>query len=439
MNKFIAITVTACFFFLVLPTAFSISSQEALDFVSKQNKFLYDNESVELFPNVKISHKADRFFVVSVLSGESLVGLIPVSDDSPTVIPKSIVERRQLIKTAYVMRFFQQLKENSSQQGSWLFDAVNVEFFSDLSEELKKEKNQLTTVGMELSAYPSLQQDIENLKEQLDAMEPAAASTSALIGSAVSFETDFVAGPDTNRLNKFQLKFRDVFDSIAGLDSLRADYLADLDQLMQGIALTDLPIETKQSLNNAATVPAELQQFRLKADNATALNERFEQIFLNAQTSLDNMLEGLTARENRNNAFQNLYGPDDELLQKTGQQSLEQLVQFILLDEYVFRWKAQGGVGDMRTNWSKAETFYNNGSFAEAEEYAEKAKRDALRVYEAGLEEGNGLNTDLLFTGIVLLIAALIALVAVKNRKKLLSLVSSKVEEEERQIYDFEK
>ncbi|MBN2067913.1 MAG: hypothetical protein JW744_05585, partial [Candidatus Diapherotrites archaeon] len=428
----------ACFL-LLLPAGLSISSQEALDFVSKQNSLLYSNETIELFPNVKIRHSSKDYFVVAVLSNESLSGFIPVLDKSPAEIPESLSARRDLVKTAYSLRHFQLLKESAAQQGQWIFDAKNVKFFSDLSNDLKNERVDLTTVETELSGYASLQLEIAGLRAQLEEMYPAASSASSSISGAISFESDYLSGPDTNKLSRLQSTFNQCFDEIQGLDSMRSDYVSELDKVMQAIALSGLPIETKQGLNNLLSVPTTLQQLSLKADTAIVLDEEFNKIFANAQSGLGNFVDGLSARESRNSAFQSLYGSDDGLLAKTGQQSLSNLVEFILLPEYVYKWNKQGSVESMQLNWLKAETFYNSGSFEEAENYAGKARDDAIRVYEAGLFPGNGTDTDLLFAGAIILIIALIILFAVKNRQKLMSLVSGGEEEEGKQLYDFEK
>jgi len=449
MNKYIEFTVIACVFLLLFGAGFAASSQEAIDFVSKQNNFLSENETAGIFPDVKIRSSGHYFFTVTVLSADSsLAGFIPVADATPMQLPDSLVARRELIKTAYVLRFEQQLKQSSSQQGSWIFDAGNQKFFSELADELKNEKVDLTTIKTELQKYPALQQysalqqNMDDLIEQLDAMRPLASDISEAIAAAVEFETNFISAPDTNRVSALQSKFNDAFDLIAELDALRSIYLADLDKAKQAIALTDLTIETKRSLNSLADIPEKLstQQFGFKADNATALGEKFNQIFSNATRNLDNFTTGLATREKRNSAFQVLYGQSDDLMKKTGQQSLQQLVNFILREDYALRWTKQGSVTEMQGNWAKAETFYGNGSFELAEQYAGKAKEDAIRVYDGGVEDNGVFDTDLLFTGIILLIIALIVLFILKNRKKLLKLVAAKQEQEqEMQIYDFEK
>jgi hypothetical protein len=440
MNKYIEFTVIAGVFLLLLGAAFAASSQEAIDFVSKQNNFLTENEIAGIYPVVKISFQTKSFFVVTVLSSDnSLAGFIPVADATPMQLPDSLVARKELIKTAYVLRSEQKLKENRL-----IFDIDNQKFFLELADELQNETVDLTTIKTELVQYPLIQQDLDKLKEQLDAMRLIASETSNAIAVAIGFETEFTAKPDTARLSALQSKFKDSFDLIAESDALRSIYLADLDKAKQKIALTDLPIDTKRSLNSLADVPEKLgtPKFEPQVTFATDLNKQFNQIFSKADTPsfITGLTDDLATREKRNSAFQVLYGQSDDLMKKTGQQTLSNLVDFILQEDYVFKWIKQGSVTEMQSNWAKAETFYSNGSFEDAERYAGTAKEDAIRVYEGGMEDDGGFDTDLIFTGIILLIIALIVLFILKNRKKLFKLVAAKQEQEqELQIYDFEK
>ncbi len=460
MNKYIEFTVIAGVFLLLLGAAFAASSQEAIDFVSKQNNFLTENETAGVYPDVKIRNSGKYFFVVTVLSTDSsLAGFIPVSDAEPMQLPESLVARRELIKTAYVLRYYLQLEKSvgdSTQKSYWLFNADTAKYFSDLAQDLKNERIDLVTVKSNLEGFPELQNKTDALKNQLDEMFPLAEDISAAVLDATYSKENFVANPDTNKLKDFERKFQTVFDLIESIDSKRSIYLegekksssdtcsniVSLDCLRQGIGETTLSIETIRSLNTLANISQNFQNFSSIASLSTRLKERINQIFskVDSPSFITGLTDDLTTREKRNSAFQVLYGQSDELMKKTGQQTLSNLVDFILQDDYVFKWIKQGSVTEMQSNWAKAETFYGNGSFDDAERYAGTAKEDALRVYEGGLEEDGQFDTDLLFTGIILLIIVLIVLFIIKNRKKLFKLIAAKQEQEQEvQIYDFEK
>ena len=416
--------------------AFAISAQDALNFATKQNNFLYSNESVEIFPNVRIENKNKDYWVITVLNGNTLTGFIPVYDKTSS-LPDSEIAKRELIKTAYVLRNEKQLAENSSRQGLWLFDASNVKFFSDLSQDLKNEKIDLTTIKTSLVDFPLLQDEVDDLVDQLDEMWPLADDLSRSLLETSSFESDFFVNPDTNALKDLEDHFEDSFKLMAELEAERSKYLADLDSLRQAIALTDLPLETKQGLNSLANVPTSLQQFGSKTILAVDLEEKLKAIFNGAAANVDSLVLDLSTRVRRNNAMQALYGTDNELLEKTGQASLEQLMTLLLNEDYFFIWNNQGDLANAKEDWDKAKGFYEAGSFEQSENNAASSKNYALKVYSAGTKEPEQpFDTDLLFTGVVLLIIAVIIIYALKNREKISGLVSGEKEESELNDWD---
>ena len=375
--------------------AFAISAQDAINFATKQNNFLYSSESVEIFPNVRIENKNRDYWVITVLNGSTLTGFIPVYDKTPS-LPDSEIARRELIKTAYVLRNEKQLAESSARQGLWLFDASNVKFFSDLSQDLKNERVDLTTIKTSLGGFSSLQGEVDDLTEQLNEMWPLAGEISQLLLETSSFESDFAANPDTNELKGLESKFDDSFELMAGLEAERSKYLADLDSLRQAIALTNLPLETKQGLNSLANVPTSLQQFGSKMTLAVDLEEKLEAIFNGAAANVDSLSLDLLTRERRNSAMHALYGTDNELLEKTGQASLEQLITLLLNEDYFFMWNNQEDLGNAKEDWDKAKGFYEAGSFEQAENNAASSKKYALDAVKAlehvyKINPGNGM------------------------------------------------
>ena len=428
------------FFLLFSSCVAALSSQEALNFATNQNNLLYPGEGVEVFPNVRIKDSGKHYWVITVLNQDTLAGFIPVLDDKNPILPVSQVARRELLKTNYVLRYQRKLNESSAQQGLWIFDAQNIKFFSDLSQDLKNEKVDLTTVKTSLGDFPNLQNDVDGLSDMLDGMRPLAGKISDSLLDAVSFENDFVANPDTNKLKKFEGMFQDSFDLIKDFEQERLTYLADLDGLRQAIALTNLPIETKQGLNNLANVPNSMQQFGSKVTLTIDLEESLIEIFDNASANVDTLDSGLLTREKRNKAYQKLFGRDSEILEETGQNSLSQLMDVLLSDDYYFSWKNQNDLQRAKEDWEKANAFYNSGSFTQAEQFAAKAKNPAISTYALGLEEEKpAFDSDLLFGGVVLLIVAVIIIYALKNKEKLLELVSGTKEEEEVELNDWEK
>jgi len=439
MNNRAQVLLFVAFFLLSGALGFAMSGQDAVNFAKQQNNFFYENESAEISPSVKISCKGADYWVIAVLSSGSLKSFIPVKDATPPALADTSLARRELVKTAYVLRMEGELREMSSRQGLWLFDATNVKFFSDLSSDLKNERVDLTTIKASLEGHPELQSDTDGLKGRLEEMHPLASEISQSLLDAVNFESSYISEPDTNRLNAFMNKFDDAFGLIDGLEVKRMAYLADLEKLKQAIALADFPIETKQSLNRLANVPLGFQQFGSKVLIATDLGEKLDKVFSDASKNVDSMLEDLGTREKRNAAYALLYGDSEDIISRTSERNLSQLLGVILAEENIYLWKEQGKVSSAKDSWTKAVTFYNSGSFQFVQQFAEKAKKDAMAVYSGGMEDENpGVNTDLLFTGAVFIIIAVIILYALRNRKKLVALFDrGSAGGEELHVYDW--
>ena len=217
-------------------------------------------------------------------------------------------------------------------------------------------------------------------------------------------------------------------------DSARASYLGDVDALKQGIAKASFGIETKRSLNALANAPQKMNEASSRISYAASLQEKAGEVYSTVLSQADNFVQGLATREKKASAWLAIYGFDSEIIGETrleGIDSLQGLAELVLGEKYVYQWKDQAGIQLLQENWSKAKAYYGNGSFDSAKKFAEESKKYALRVYSAGLaEQEQAVNTDLLITGAVLLIIALIALYALRNRKKLASLVSMQSQEE---------
>ncbi len=432
---------------LILLSSFShaASSAEAVNFVEKTNHFLYEGETAEIYPVVTISHSRDSYWVVSVLSGESISGFVPVKDAKDVKqlgLPKGVLARKQLIKTAHYMRLYDKLKNDFSRQGIWVLKNTDVEFFNALSNELKQERIDLTTIESELEGYAALQIRANDLREQLDTLYPLASEIADKMNEFKETEAEFFSQPDTNSMKDFIAALDDVFSLIKTFDSKRADYLADLDELKQGIAQTELSVESKRSLNALANIPLKMIEVSSRTTNALNLQEKTDEAYSTVLNQSNNFVQSLAVREKRSVAWMAIYGFDDEIVEATrlqGIDSVNSLVGLILSDDYIYQWKEQNTVAKLQESWSKTSAYYNNGSFDSAEKFAEESKKHALEIYEAGLVELEPpVNTDLLITGVVLLIVALFILYAFKNREKLSSLVSREGEEEV-PIHEWEK
>ncbi len=425
----------------------AVGSAEAINFVEKTTHLISGDELAEIFPVVRISHNRQDYWVVSIVSNESIAGFAPVLDASKIKLAEGKLARSRLIKTAHYMRLYSSLRDDFSKQGTWVFNNLDVEFFNSLSNELKNERFDLTTIKSELGGYSSLQAMSEDLKGQLSVMYPFVAGIADEMNEFKAAEAKFFSDPDTNSLNDFVDSLDTVFASMKSFEAKRSDYLGDLDELKQGIAQTDLSIESKRSLNALANVQQKMMEVSSRLNNAVNLQEKTDEAFTNVLNQNSELLQGLEVREKRSIAWLEIYGFDEEILEETSKKnlnnvdSLSELVEIVLSEQYLYQWKEQKEVLLLQESWSKAIAYYENGSFDSAESFAKASKKHAVKILKADLAEQEPMvNTDLLVTGAVLLIIAIIIIYALKNRDKLSSLVSApEQEEEEVSLYEWEK
>jgi hypothetical protein len=428
---------------VLLGGCFAVSGAEAVNFVEKTNHFLFEGEYAEIYPVVRISHNGQKYWVVSVLSGGSITGFIPVEDSKEMRLPEGKLARKRLVKTAHYLRLYDKLKGDFSRQGAWVLKNTDIDFFNALANELKSERVDLTTIGSELGGYSSLQIMVAGLREQLDSLRSLAEETAAKMGEFKGLESDFFSKPDTNSLDDFVGALDAVFRSVESFDSARAAYLADLDELKQGIAQTELGVESKRSLNALASVPLKMIEASSRITNALNLQEKTDEAYSTAMNQSDDFVQNLAVREKRSTAWLAIYGFDNDIIEAVklqGVNSLQSLVELILDESYLYQWREQNTVSMLQESWSKTTAYFDNGSFDSAKQFAEKSKKQALKIFKGGFAEPEKpINTDLLISGVVLLIVVLFILYAVRNREKLSSLIIQPESEEEVPIHEWEK
>jgi len=449
-KKFLII---AALLLVLCSQAFAISAQEAIDFATKQNNFVYSGENPEDFKAIRITDSGKGYWVIIIPSGNSIKGIIPVLDSQSPILPNSLIARGNLIETAYFLWNYASLKTDVAEQAKqvglnlWLFDAASVSDFLQLSADLKNEKTDLTTVKSELKDFPELQQDVDSLILMLDEMRALADALSDSLLETASLQTRFENEPDTNSLEEFEKIVDGGFNMVDELETLlihdpdekQQSYFEKLEELRQDIAKTDLQLETKQGLNALANVPNSVQKFNSKTNFFVSLEDRLDQIFINTHSSkIDALSADLATREKRNTAYLVLYARDEEIYEKTGQPSLNALFSVLLSNDYYYDWSDQAELAEAKADWEKAVSYYETGAFQPAGQYAAKAKTSGIKVYEAGLKEDeSGINNELIINGIIVLVVAFIAIYAIKNRGKILGAISQK--EEENQFNDWEK
>ncbi len=421
------IIILAFFAFLLPVASAAVSSQEAVNLVS--STLLFENESTEILPSVLIGYLNQKYWVVSVVSGESLNSLVPVSSKDPADVAKTPSERRELVRTAFIIRNYSQLKESLAKQGKWVFSSTDSRFLQQLAADLGDERFDLETARTELSQYPDIQGSIDLLQEGLSRLKQQAELLSKETDGLIEFESAFMRTPDTNSVNSFKAEFDAITGAHEETERLMNAYVSGLDKVKQEVAQTKLDIDTKRSLSNLLSSPQRLQGFSSMISNAALFEEKLQEIFDNALARRDTLTANLGTRIEKNKAFQALYGTSQGLIEKTNgdYSTLEEAVNSIFAGEFEPLWKEQNELAKLKEGWKKAQAYYNAGNYGLAVQLSASAKNSAIKIYRAGFKEPEkqtGINTGLLINGIIVLVVLLILLFALRNRKKLYSLVS---------------
>lgn len=413
-----------------------VSGQEAIDFVSLKNNFLFDGETPEILPNAQIEYARQKYWVVSIVSGNSLNALIPVTAGTTAEIARTASEKRELTRAAFVLRSYTLLKDSLAKQDQWVFSTVNSRFLQQLAGELNDERFDLATARSELKQYPEIQGGMDLVQEKLDSLKTSIEVASKKTSVIVELESTYFNQPDINSLGNLKQEFDDATKSFGNMRGLLNGYLSELDKVKQAVAQTTLSIDTKRSLANLLAAPLRLQRLPSMIASAALFEEKLQEIFDSALARMYTLLANLDTRIERNTAFQLLFGSNQELIGKTkGEYStLKGIVEGIFSPQLESLWKEQSELAKLREDWKKAQAYYNSGDYSLAAQFAKSSANSAIRVYRAGFREQQpeqGSNTALLINGIIFLVLLLIILYAFRNRKKLLSLVSEPLGEKE--------
>ncbi len=411
-----------------------VSSQEALNFAS-QKGFLIGSETAEILPNAQITHSKEPYWVVAVMYGESLNVLIPIKAKDKAEVPADEASRRALIKTGFVLRSYASFKDSLVKQDKWLFTSANVSFLNQLAVDLGNEHFDLETVKSELNKHPDLQgslaiqDDIIDVQNNLDKLKVGIQAAGKAIDSAREWEAPYLNKPDTNSIDNLEKNFDSATQKIALLQAQKNDYLTALEKVRQEIAQTDLPIDTKKSLQNLLDYPASLQRIAGIITYGTSFEESLQGIFDNVRVKREDLLKSLASRIERNNAYQILFGESQLLIERTNGRysTLQEAADSILDPEVELLWKEENELQLLRESWKSAQSYYNSQQYSLAIQAGGKAMNSAVRVFKGGFKSQNpppGPDTNLLITGIIVLVVIIIIIYALRNRGKLMSLVS---------------
>ncbi len=419
----------------LLPSAFAvISSQRALDFVTKENYFLYENESGQVFPTVKIKSFGQYYWLVAVSSGEAPVTYIPVLDKKEISVPDSTATQRALFKTADVMWFISKFKERLSSQDQWFFSTTNASFFSNLALVIQNEPFELESIKTDLKDAKA-NAEISSMNSLLVSMSLKASALSAQINDTIAAEQSFFNDPDSNQLNYLKNSFDDGFSLAKDLDEEIIQYNASVVRLKDIVSKSSIDSSKKNQLLSFANPPQQLLQVSSKVVVADSVKQAIDSAFNSSITRSKDLVDNLALRTKRNKAALDLKSSDEDFKQKTDGKlaSLEQAAATILSSDYFSLWKNQEKLQEFSENYSQAKSLFEKGDYDLSMNYSVKAKGNAVIVLRDGFLDNTPPGIDwslwIYFAIIIVIIFAIIYFL--RNREKFSALIQQQGGEEE--------
>lgn len=398
---------------LISSLVFSLSPNEAVDYVGKTNNFLLNSERGAIIsPQVQISYDGDDYWVVAGITSQENVGVyIPINNNLE--IADGAIEIRELIATEIVLDNSSELK-NSYPASDWPFSHPVKTKFYDFENSLNNLSPSIANVINDLdsiSGAEDLEASAREVKDRIDDLSNKSNELASLIEEVIVFESNFFSEPDTNERGDYEDYFEDYFTSVDEYKESYNELKSENDLLRQGIGSFQGEMQNSQK---------EFYLSVLKLPNETTLLSSFfsltettktfvEQIF-NRSKNIENFVLNLETRKNRNNAYKAIYGFDEKINNENSNfSSLQTAANAILDEENVDFWADQDAVDSLRINYNQAIEKYENGIYDKAISFASSAKKDAIVVLDKEFIEGEDASNDLILYAIIALIIILIA------------------------------
>ena len=413
----------------------SISANNAVSFVTQENHFLFEDEDYQL-PVVEITHEGKKYWVIPILSGNTLVTFFPVKSEAKELsLSKPL--NRQLFKTADTLRSLSVEKERISknQQVDWLFASNYVLIFEELSRGLEYEIFEMNIIESTLN-NADVSSQVNRMNSSLSAMSLKSGGLTQSITEAIAAEAAFASAPDALSAAKLKDEFDDAFEELFSLNADALSYRDEIQKLKQLISVSDADAATKDYLVSLADPPAEFNNIGRYVTNALSLQQAINGMYANVDSRADSLLAEFESRVERDKAFRLLYSENTSISRRTEGEfsSLQQIVNFILDENNRPYWKNKELISAMESKWSQAVRNFNERNYALAETFAEKAADDAVAIFNQGFIEAAQpplLPQELIFQLVIALLALLAILYLYNNRGKIIKFVKQGSEEEE--------
>jgi hypothetical protein len=383
--------VLALVFVLILAfSASALSPEEALNFVTKTNNFLLENEKAIIpAPQTTISYSGEEYWVVAGISGGTNV-YIPINN-SELEVADGEIEIRELIETAIVVEKVNSLK-NTYPVSDWPFSRTNESNFDSLESKLNNKIPSYSIIETNLDEVDGTEELIKQageIKQDILSLAEKSKEIAELIGEGINFEKDYFVDPDTNETDEYNDFFEEYFELIS---KYKKDYSAlnsEVSSLRNNIGSFpgDLSASEKEYYNAQAKLPSEMALLNSVFSRADETQTFIEEIF-NSSNNVENFVLTLKTRKERNEAWKRIYGFDEEINKlNPGMNSLADAAETILKEENVDYWVKQENVKALKINWGQAQEKYSKAVYQSATGFAKEAKDNATIILEAGLAD----------------------------------------------------
>ena len=424
-----ALAFALLFALLLIPAAYAISS---LDAQTTAERYLIGKESTEIKPIKTIDYGKDSYWVVAILSApDSISVFIPVNAKTGVLAEKEAAQRK-LFEAAYVLRAVDAIRNAQNP----FISTKRASNMGDLSSSiLANQKSQIENSIMKDANLPStVINSASSLKTKTIALMDLTAIIAEKLRSAYEKESSFVQSPSVEALADLKAGYDAVFEEVSFLSETALAHQQASEQLYNLLLNPELSIsEYKAQLYQSyARLPYKYSSIVEFVGDSDSAKRYFSQAFSEASTK-GALVDNLKTRISMAGARDALYADDASLREKTGNNysKLGEAADYMLAQDTRWKWVAQSEVEKLNEFWGKAKSYYEQGKYDFAIEYAEKAKKAVIAIYSEGFSQETPvlLDTNLVIQIVIGLVVLLVALFLVANRRKLQGLIAPKEDE----------
>jgi len=414
-------------FLLLASAVFAISADQAVAIVTTQNNYLLPNETASVSKGM-ITYKGEDYIVVAAQSDSKVNAYIPLKNSTGEVASQDL-EIRELIKTAIVYTQMSQLSQNVA-TADWPFSYSTKSYFYDLSTDFGSLMNSIITVQTELGKIndPSAKQlatSANALQVMAYDLSQESTKTANQVETARVFEQNFFNNPDTNEVSKYEDYYNAYFDEISSIKDKFNSLDAKLTELSQGIGAletTQITIDQKRSFQALLVLPTNARRLPNLFSSTDQLRTSIEGVF-NDATNSEGYATALASRKVRNDAWLAMYGNNDELLKLDKSfTTLDSAATAVLSTDNVSLWTNQDAVSALKSNWSGAQSRFNNAEYVKAKAFAVSAQTNIKQIIAGGVTQPVDNSSDLLTKALIGLVVAIVIIFVLEkfvlNKKK---------------------